>query len=171
MRPTRLADELTAAREHFFAKERCLSCDVVDFELESSERIVEVTDRYAAFCPYASRHPFEVLIYSRTHSHDFTQVSPDDALELARLVKRTLVRIRRALRDPDPNLGLHTAPSPSTIARAHHDIDGMDLFWHWRLEIIPRIQSYGGFEITADVHINPVAPEDAAGHLRSLEPE
>lgn len=171
VRPTRLADELAAAREHFFAKERCLSCDVVDFEIEARERIVEVTERYAAFCPYASRHPFEVLIYPRQHDHDFTRISDADSRELARLLKRTLTRVRRALNGPAYNLGLHTAPSLSTIARAHHDLDGMDLFWHWRLELIPRIQSYGGFEITADVHINPVAPEGAAAHLRTLEPE
>ncbi len=171
VRPTRLADELAAAREHFFAKERCLSCDVVNYELEARERIVEVTERYAAFCPYASRHPFEVLIYPRQHEHDFTRISDASARELARLLKRTLERLRRALSGPAFNLGLHTTPSLSTIARAHHDLDGMDLFWHWRLELIPRINSYGGFEITADVHINPVAPEEAAAHLRTLDPE
>lgn len=170
VRPTRLADELVAAREHFFTKERCLACDVIDFELESRERIVEVTERYAAFCPYASRHAFEVQIYPRDHAHDFTRLSEEDASELARLLQRTLRRLGAALERPDYNIGLHTAPSPSTFARAHHDIDGMDLFWHWRLEVIPRLQRYGGFEIAADVHINAVAPEDAAAHLRSVDP-
>ena len=171
VRPPRLADELAAMREHYFTKERCLACDVIDFETEAGERVVEVTERFVAFCPFASRHPFEVQIYPRLHGHDFTRVSDEDTRELARLVKRTLKRIRRALSDPDYNLGLHTAPSLNTLARAHHDIDGMELFWHWRLEIIPRVQSYGGFEIAADVHINPVAPEDAAAHLRDLDPE
>jgi len=171
VRPTRLADELVAAREHFFAKERCLACDVVGFEIESRARIVEVTARYAAFCPYASRHPFEVQIYPREHGHDFTRLSDDGARELAGLLRRTLRRVSASLHGPDYNLGLHTAPSASTYTRAHHDLDGMDLFWHWRLEVIPRIQRYGGLEITADVHINPVAPEDAAAHLRSVDPE
>jgi len=170
VRPTRLADELAAMRAHYFSRERCLACDVVDFELEAGDRVVEVTERFVAYCPYAARHPFEVQITPRLHHHDFTQASTDDLTELAALLKRTLLRLRHALRDPDYNLGLHTAPSLGTLARAHHDIDGMDLFWHWRLELIPRIQSYGGFEIAADVHINPVAPEDAAVHLRSLDP-
>ncbi len=169
VRPTRLADELAATRRHFFAKERCLFCDVVDFEIERGDRVIEATDHFVAFCPYASRHPFEVQIYPRRHGHDFTAASASDLADLAGLLRRVVRRLTRALRGADYNLGLHTAPSPGTIARAHHDIDGMDLFWHWRLEVVPRLVTFGGFEVTADVHINPVSPEDAAAHLRAID--
>lgn len=168
VRPTRAAAEVAAAEAYFAQRGRCLVCDVLDFEREAGARIVEVTERFVAYCPYASCHPFAVVIAPRDHAADFGQLSDHDALALAGVVERTLRRLRLALAGADYNLGVHSAPIPRAAARSRCDLDSVSLRWHWRLEITPRIQTWGGFELTAGVCINPVAPEDAAEHLRSL---
>jgi UDPglucose--hexose-1-phosphate uridylyltransferase len=38
----------------------------------------------------------------------------------------------------------------------------------WRIDLLPRLQAPGGFELGTGVHRNPVLPERAAAELRPL---
>jgi len=160
--PTRVTAALTHAQAHLRDQGRCLGCDVAELETGAGARLVEVHERFLAYCPFAARHPYEVVIQPRAHHHDFGQVSDADARGLAGVLRRTLQRLRRALGAPDYNLALHTAPS----AHSGHTLQDVERAWHWHLEIVPRVQSYGGFEVGFGVYINPVAPESAAERLR-----
>ncbi|MHB8767051.1 MAG: galactose-1-phosphate uridylyltransferase, partial [Deferrisomatales bacterium] len=44
--------------------------------------------------------------------------------------------------------------------------DSLAQDWHWHLEIAPRLTRIAGFEWSTGIHINPVAPEEAARYLR-----
>jgi UDPglucose--hexose-1-phosphate uridylyltransferase len=71
-----------------------------------------------------------------------------------------------ALDGVGPNMSLHHAPSGRSFAAAKGDPS--DDHWHWRIEILPRIQGYGGLEVSQGLHVNPTPPEAAAAHLRTL---
>jgi UDPglucose--hexose-1-phosphate uridylyltransferase len=66
-------------------------------------------------------------------------------------------RIGTLLDDPAYNYMLHVAPQYSPNLR----------FYHWHIEIIPRLTEMAGFEWGAGVYINPTPPEDAARDLSS----
>jgi UDPglucose--hexose-1-phosphate uridylyltransferase len=164
--PAQVATELSSARDYFRRKERCLFCDVVRQELEDGDRVVLETARYVGFAPFASALPFEVAVYPRFHSHDFTGLDDEDLLHLASALKDVLGRLRTALEDPAYNLALHSAP-PAHHRRGRPGIwDSLELDWHWHVEIAPRLTQIAGFEWSTGFHINPVPPEDAARHLR-----
>jgi UDPglucose--hexose-1-phosphate uridylyltransferase len=55
------------------------------------------------------------------------------------------------------NLILRTAPWRGDSAQ-----------FHWRIELLPRSCALAGFELATGLAINPVAPERAAGKLRSI---
>jgi UDPglucose--hexose-1-phosphate uridylyltransferase len=38
--------------------------------------------------------------------------------------------------------------------------------YHWHLEILPRLNVWGGFELGSDVYVNTVLPETASDYLR-----
>jgi UDPglucose--hexose-1-phosphate uridylyltransferase len=42
-------------------------------------------------------------------------------------------------------------------------------FYHWHLEIYPKLTTQAGFEIGSGIGINPVTPEDAATQLRATD--
>ena len=69
--------------------------------------------------------------------------------------------LRGALEDPAFNVVLHTTPV--------NDED-VSAFYHWHLEIIPRITRLAGFEWGSGFYINPTPPEEAASFLRQLRP-
>jgi UDPglucose--hexose-1-phosphate uridylyltransferase len=51
---------------------------------------------------------------------------------------------------------LHTAP-----------VGDEDLpYYHWHIEILPKLTQVAGFEMGSGFYINPTAPEDAAHYLR-----
>ncbi len=158
--------KLAAARAHFLRKGRCLFADLIDQELAAGERVVMATRHFVVLTPYASRFPFELVIYPLRQCHDLVLLDESERRDLSYVLKNLLTRLREALHDPPYNLMLTNAPS--TVARP-----GRPDYWgtladdfRWHLELVPRLQQVAGFEWGTGFAINPVSPEEAAETLR-----
>ena len=66
-------------------------------------------------------------------------------------------RLNAAFPDAAFNYILHTTPATSDGGKA----------FHWHIELLPRLTGLAGFELGSGMHINILAPEDAADRLRS----
>jgi UDPglucose--hexose-1-phosphate uridylyltransferase len=165
--PREVENRLHAAETYYKEKEDCLFCGIVQQEIDSEERIIEVADDYLALAPYDSRFPFEMSIYPRYHSHDFTMMSDEQKQGLASILKRTLLRLKLLLGDPPYNLILQTAPNIKPTETS--DWRTLQYSYHWQIEIIPRLTKMAGFEWGSGFHINPTPPEEAARYLREVE--
>ena len=167
--PRRILYELASAREWFDKKERCVFCDIVRQEEKQGLRIVDVQGDYVAFCPYASRVPFEVWIMRRRHNHLFEQPRPtSNRRHLAALLGRTLRRLAQVA--PTYHLVLHTAPN------THAAIGEIAPYWntiaddfHWHLEIMPILEQRSKSYSIKEVYFNSLFPEQAAEQLRQLD--
>ena len=72
--PISVWEEMTGALEFFNYRGRCIYCDMVQQELATEKRIVLDTPHFTAFCPYASRFPFETWILPKAHSSHFENI-------------------------------------------------------------------------------------------------
>ena len=168
--PRRLKYELRAAREWYAQKERCVFCDIVRQEEKQGKRLVDLQGDYYAICPYSSRVPYEVWLIHRKHNHFFEQPKPAaNRHHLAALLGRTLRRLEKFA--TAYHLVVHTAPN--TLSRKG-ELAG---YWktladdfHWHIEILPIVEARSKSYSIKEVYFNPVLPEDAAQHLRSLDP-
>jgi UDPglucose--hexose-1-phosphate uridylyltransferase len=167
--PRTVAIELDSAREHYAIKERCLFCDIINQELEQDKRVVSVEENYLVMTPFASRFPFELLVTPIEHHHDFGQLSDADLGHLAVVMKKTLLRLKRALNDPPYNFIIHTSPNMLARGRRPGHWQTLPYDYHWHIEIIPRLTRMAGFEWGTGFYINPTPPEDAARYLREIE--
>ncbi len=167
--PLRVHDLLQTARSYYERKERCLFCDVMLAELDCEERIIEATDDFVAFAPYDSRFPFEISIYPRKHAHEFTDIQQEQRWEFARIVRRTLFRLKALLGDPPYNIVFHNSPNPIPRPGKPSYWTTLQYDYHWRVAIIPRLTTVAGFEWGTGFYINPMPPEDAARYLREVE--
>ena len=163
--PKIIREELENAKSHYNKKERCLFCDIMNAERQQEERVLISSKNFIAFCPYASRFPFEITIMPIKHDCDFTRISKDEAIDLGRVLKNTLGAINSALANPPYNMSLHT--SPNRTPRIGYWITIEDDY-HWHFEIIPRLQRVAGFEIGTSFYYNPTPPELAANILRQF---
>jgi len=164
--PKRVKEELRGAKRYFDYKERCIFCDIISQETGTKERIVFESDNFLAFCPFASRFPFETWILPKKHSADFDKIEESIIIDLARALKATLMKLKRVLNDPPYNYILHTAPY-RTPKRGHWRT--IDEDFHWHFEIMPRLSGVAGFEWGSGFYINSIPPEEAAKYLRKTK--
>jgi UDPglucose--hexose-1-phosphate uridylyltransferase len=121
-----------------------------------------MNDRFLVIEPFAPRFPFETWILPRRHDSSYQIVSDEEEyVDLASILKDTLQRLNQALDRPPFNFVIHTAPVS----------DGDLEFYHWHLEIMPKLTRVAGFEIGSGFYINPTPPEDAAQYLREITVE
>lgn len=139
---------------------------ILDFEHSERKRIVWENEYFTAFCPFASRVPYEVWILPNTSNAFFESIGPEERKALAEALRQVLGRIYTGLNDPSYNYYIHSAPCDDTGF-----VCDMNEFGHfrWHVEILPRLSKFGGFEMGTGLEINTVAPEDAAAYLREQE--
>jgi UDPglucose--hexose-1-phosphate uridylyltransferase len=167
--PPVAATELNICREFYASKERCIFCDLIDFELTCGDRVVKEFANFVVVTPYAACFPFELRLYPKRHSHDFALMDDGQLGELAVAMKDMLCRLKAVLKDPPYNFILHTAP-PRQQRMGKPDYWGsIEYDYHWHIELVPRLTQIAGFEWGTGFYINPTSPEDAAAFLREAE--
>jgi UDPglucose--hexose-1-phosphate uridylyltransferase len=124
--------------------------DVLQEEVRRRERVVAISDEAVALCPFAARVPFHFQIVPRRPAARFS----DDGPLGASVLHETLVRLGATLGHLPPlNMWVRTAPRDAER-------------FCWRIEVMPRLAQLAGLEIGTGVHLNVLAPEDAAERLR-----
>lgn len=165
--PRRVAYELRASQRYFALKERCLICDIIHQEISQQVRTVDGDGHYVAFCPFASRVPYETWVLPVYHHSRFEEdiLSAENEARLARFLKGVLRRLESVT--PAYHLVLHT--SPNTSARFEHANAWQTLAedYHWHFEILPVLVSKSKPYSLKEVYYNPLLPEKAALELRS----
>lgn len=157
--PIRVFQELDGSKEYYNFKDRCVFCDIIQQEIEQKERLVEENHEFISIVPFAARFPFELWILPKKHTSDFIDVSKSDVVSLSRVFKRSLLRLKKVLNDPPFNLIIHTSPLDK------YNLD----YYHWHIEIMPRLTKVAGFEWGTGFYINPTKPEDCAKYLKEVE--
>jgi UDPglucose--hexose-1-phosphate uridylyltransferase len=156
--PTNIRLEIEEARRHYDDRMHCVYCETIEKEQEAGVRVVLDTDAFLVFEPFASRWPFETWVVPKAHSPVLTPGGLDQARPLAVALGAALGALYRGLGDPAYNLVLHEAPLR----------DSCEDYWHWHIEILPRLSTAAGFELGTGIWINSMLPEDAAAYLRTF---
>ena len=129
-----------------------LLADLVQEEVRRRERVVAIDDEAVLMAPYGSRLPYQLLLAPRAARARFE----DDGPTGAALLHDALGRLAARFGSPPPlNLWVRTAPR------------GADTFC-WRVDIVPRLTQLAGLELGVGLHLNVVAPEQAATELREV---
>ncbi len=153
---TSVGFEQRGANRYYGINGACVFCDIVKHELKEKIRIVYQNSKFVATTFYASRFPFEIWIYPKKHESQFELTSKASMAELSDALMEVLAMLNKTLDNPPLNLYIHTLPAIEENAD----------YFHWHVEITPRLSKYGGFELGSDIVIDVMSPEDAAEYLR-----
>ncbi|MGQ9657171.1 MAG: galactose-1-phosphate uridylyltransferase [Fimbriimonadales bacterium] len=127
---------------------------ILEQEIREGTRVVNQTERFVVYAPFASRAPYELAIVPTTPALQLATMDADTLAVFADVLQDALRRLDAALGNPPYNYMLFAAPI---------GYDGT--FWEY-VRIAPRLSIDAGFELGAGVGINITAPEDAARYLR-----
>ncbi|MDD2781107.1 UTP--glucose-1-phosphate uridylyltransferase [Sulfuricurvum sp.] len=145
-------------RDYFELHHHALIESILRDEENHRIRMIESQGEFSAFCPYASGYPFEVMISSQKCVGEIDTLSDDSIEQLSILLLSIIQKMRLQLGEFAFNLSISTPPLGEDIGvcEAHRLV----------IRILPRIYRFGGFEVSSEMLINPVAPELAAKLLR-----
>ncbi|HEX2896953.1 MAG TPA: galactose-1-phosphate uridylyltransferase, partial [candidate division Zixibacteria bacterium] len=124
-------------------------------------RVVFENESFICIQPFAPRFPFESWILPKEHLASFPEMDSHKYLLLGRTVKELLKRLKLALNDPPFNYMIHTSP----MDKEYHS------YYHWHIEVIPKLTKVAGFEWGTGFYINPTSPEAAAEFLKKVKLE
>lgn len=154
--PTRVREEIEGSKSYFQYKDRCVFCDVIRQELRQKTRVITENSGFVSLSPFASRFPFETWILPKVHQPSYEGSNGNLYGQAAEILSDTLRRLKQVLDDPPYNYIIHTSSSPD------QDRD----YYHWHIEIMPKLTKVAGFEWGTGFYINPTPPEEAAEYLR-----
>jgi UDPglucose--hexose-1-phosphate uridylyltransferase len=159
--PKRIDEEIKGLDDYYRHKERCIFCDVLHEEIAVATRVVFESANFVAFCPYASRYPYELWVVPKNHAPDFAQISEPELKDLALNLRHVLGRLKAALHDPPYSLVVHSTPVQKFFHKG----------FHWHIELRPRVEERSGFEWATGFFVNFTPPEFAAKKLREAREE
>ena len=154
--PSLVKEEMEGARGYYNYKERCIYCDIVRQELETGARVIWENKNFLALSPYAPRVPFETWILPKQHESHFDYAYEGKYAGLAEILQQSLRRIDKTLDSPPYNFVIHSSPFTNEV----------NDYYHWHIEIMPKLTKLAGFEWGSGFHINPTPPEESAKFLR-----
>jgi UDPglucose--hexose-1-phosphate uridylyltransferase len=152
--PTVVDAEIRASASFWSQHEKCAFCDLIAREA-NSQRLVQENEHFVVLAPYASVNPLEFWIIPKRHDSDPMSLAPAEKEAFAKTLKTTLKALKDLVNDPPYNFGIHLS-----LNRESKD------FYHWHLEVYPRLAIWAGFEKSTGVYINTIPPETAAAELR-----
>lgn len=135
---------------------------MLQWEIQEGKRIIYDDAHFIAFCPFVSKTPYEIRIFPKKFEPRFEMITDDEISSLANALNLVLRKMDKALDVPDFNFYIHTAP----VQKNNHD-----KFYHWHMEIVPRLSIVGGLELGTDIYVNVINPDEAAKLLRETNIE
>lgn len=136
-----------------------ISSMILRFEQQDARRLLEADDQFCIFAPYASRAPYELRIWPTKVEPAFEQLGRERADRVAEALLRLTRALEAVVENVAYNVIFHTAPWRCRAGEAAPD--------RWRIDLVPRIARWAGYELGTDEYINPIAPEEAAARLRA----
>jgi UDPglucose--hexose-1-phosphate uridylyltransferase len=134
------------------------TCNVCVALSDGGARVVLRTPEVVAYVPDGSRSAFEVRLAPVVHAAVFSETSPATHAAVAGVLAGVLKRLAATLGERMPfNLIVQSAPR---AGRAHE-------LMHWEIEIVPRVESFGGYEVGTGGFLVSRTPEVAAEILRA----
>ena len=155
--PNQVEEEMEGAKAFLQDKKQCVFCNMVSEEQKQKVRVVAENDDFIGFTFFASRFPFEIWVLPKKHRTSFATISAGERENFAKIVYELITLLNQTLKFPPFNWWIHTGPTKR---------DHIEEYFHWHMEIAPRVSKFGGYEMGSGIVIDVVSPELAAQFLK-----
>ncbi|MCW4054109.1 MAG: DUF4921 family protein [Candidatus Bathyarchaeota archaeon] len=148
------AEEIAASKKFYEQNQKCVFCDIIEKEVKSPRMVIDNL-HFVVFAPYASVHPLEFWILPKKHASNLLGLSKTEIKAFAETLRASMKALKDLVNDPPYNYSFHLS--------INHETKN---YYHWHLEVYPRLSIWAGFEKNTGMYINTVKPEISAAELR-----
>lgn len=159
---------LKSMQDFYDKNGKSLLGDMLQQELQDGRRIIFETNHFVAFIPVCARYPYETWIAPKRAVPYLYELSSEETLDMALMLKTVLMKFDKLWDKPFPYLmNLFQAP---TDGKPHPEA-------HLHLQITPpyrtkdRLKFLAGTELGAGVFVNDSLPEEKALELKAVKVE
>lgn len=161
--PPRIKRELSSSRTYWKRTGGCLFCRIMEKERRNGSRIICENDHFICFLPFFARWPYGVHIYPKRHTQSLPDLSDEERLAFAQILKVVLAKFDNLFMMSFPYMMvLHQKPT-----------DGKDYpYYHFHVEFYPPYREKGKLKFFASIETGTgtvtfdYRPEDKAEELR-----
>ncbi len=165
--PPKIQRELDSAARHFQGTGHCLFCDILAREREDGRRIVAENASWVAVIPFFARYPYETYLLPKRHRDSLLDLTPDERLDMAALLKEILVKFDALWGLSFPYMMvMHQAPTDGIARPGTH----LHVEFYPPLRTPDKLKYLAGCESGAGTFINDTLPEEKAAELRNAGP-
>ena len=165
--PPKIQRELDSADRHFRRTGHCLFCDVLAREREDARRIVAENASWIAVIPFFARYPYETYLLPKEHRDSLLQLTRDERLDMAAILKEVLVKFDALWGLSFPYMMvMHQAPTDGITRPGAH----LHVEFYPPMRTPDKLKYLAGCESGAGTFINDTLPEDKAVELRNARP-
>ena len=163
--PTQVEKTQANLLAYYNKKGTSLLADYLAEELLRKERIVLQNEDFAVVVPYWATWPFETLIISKRHFGNIAEMTADEILSFADILRRLTIKYDNLFNTSFPySSGIHQTP---TDGEAHPE-------WHFHMHFYPPLLRSAtvrkfmvGYEMLGEAQ-RDISPEKTAAMLREL---
>jgi len=163
--PTQVAKTQQSIEKYYKKKHRSLLLDYMIQETDLKERIILNNDHFVTLVPFWATWPFETLVISRRHFGRITDMTTEETIAFAEMIKKLTTRYDNLFETSFPySSGIHQAPTDS------HDHPE----WHFHMHFYPPLLRSAtvkkfmvGYEMLGEAQ-RDITPEKSASLLRGL---
>jgi UDPglucose--hexose-1-phosphate uridylyltransferase len=152
--PQLIKKEMETSKRFWKQSGKCVFCEIIEKERKGPRLILE-NPHFVVFAPYASVNPMEFWIIPKRHEASLLEISQKEMKTFAETLKTCFSGLKSLVNDPPYNYGFHLA-----LNKEAKD------YYHWHLEVYPKLAIWAGFEKSTGIYINIVTPETAAESMR-----
>ncbi|RLF25612.1 MAG: galactose-1-phosphate uridylyltransferase [Thermoprotei archaeon] len=161
--PPRIEVELRRCKEYMERHGRCLICDIIAKEVDEGTRLLYENKHFIAFLPYFAMWPYEVHIYPKRHVPSIDQLTDEERLHLADILRVVTAGYNKLFDFSMPYIMVfHQKPTKGDYP-----------YYHMHIEFYPpyrekdKLKYAAGIEWGAWVFTYDGVPEEKAAELRN----
>lgn len=149
---------LEGSLRYFKEYKKCVHCAQIAWEKRQKKRLI-FEDKYSvAFAPFVSKEPFEMRVFIKKHAPFFEEAGDEELKSATNVLQGALKRLERVVKNVNYNFFIHTAPVKNKNTYK---------YYHWHVEVVPRLNISAGFELGTNIEVNSFDPDEAASLLRN----
>jgi UDPglucose--hexose-1-phosphate uridylyltransferase len=150
--PDTISQEMQESEEYFKKEKKCGDCVMIREESKARRRVITHNKDWIVVAPFVSTWPYQTSIIPRRHFSEVSEMTGDEALNLAKVIKKLFHGYSKLFDDPPYNIMYHNFPSSD--------------FWHFHIHVYPRLVTHAGFEFFG-LNVVITSPEEAASTLKN----
>lgn len=152
--PPDIQKEIEISKKYYIKNKRYLYNDIINEEIKIEDRVINDSKNFLTIVPKSTKYTGEIRILFKKNIR-FENISNKEMRELAIIFKNLFINLFKVYGNFPFNIFIHS--HPKNIESDYFNV---------HIHIIPRKNTFGGFELGTGLYVSSIEPKDIAQKIK-----